>query len=437
MDRSVAITRRQAGFLLAGILLLAAAARVLIAVLFLGKFDTQVYLGWARGVQEGFFNAYDGHIPNMDYPPLYLYPLKLVGMLLQIPGVGDYLPFEMLLIKLTPILCDLVTIAVLYLACRGRSASFGLVLAGVWAVNPASIFNCAVWGQTDTLMICLMALCLWALDQDRPLLGTALFAAAALTKLQCLYFGPIVLFYFLRRRDWGLLLKAVGVGLASVAVVFAPFMIGARSWTLPFDIYFGGYELFPVINLNAFNFYGLGDLNWVTDSLSLFGGSLNDAGQRVGGFTFSMLSTVLLVISLFFVGFLMLRGRRCSVWMGSLLLMQCLFMLTIRQHERYQLVVLIFCLMAFSKERDFRLFGLFCGLCTVSFFNQALVFAKAFHPGDPWVASFPQIQFIFSLVNVLLFFFTVYLCWDYAFGRPRAGESGDLSSARYRRRGSL
>ena len=418
MNRSVTMTRRQAGVLLAGILVLAAVLRICIAMLFLGKFDTQVYLGWARGVQDGFFNAYDGHIPNMDYPPLYLYPLKLIGMLLAIPGVGDYLPYEMLLIKLTPILCDLMTVAVLYFACRRRSVVFGLILASVWAINPASIFNCAVWGQTDTMMIFLIALCLWALDEDRPILGAVLFAVAGLTKLQCLYFGPIVLFYFLRRKDWTMLLKAVGAGLATVAVVFVPFMIGAKSWTLIFDIYLGGYDLFPVINLNAFNFYGLGELNWVTDTLSIFGGSPNGSGQMVGGFTFSMLSTILLLLSLAFVCFLMLKGKRFSVWMGSLMLMQCLFMLTIRQHERYQIVVLILCLMAFLKERDYRLFGLFCGVCVISFFNQALVFAKAFHPADPWVASFNQIQFVFSFFNVLLFFFTVYLCWEYAFGKP-------------------
>lgn len=63
MNRSVTMTRRQAGVLLAGILVLAAVLRICIAMLFLGKFDTQVYLGWARGVQDGFFNAYDGTFP--------------------------------------------------------------------------------------------------------------------------------------------------------------------------------------------------------------------------------------------------------------------------------------------------------------------------------------------------------------------------------------
>ncbi len=68
MNRSVTMTRRQAGFLLAGILVLAAVLRICIAMLFVGKFDTQVYLGWARGVQDGFFNAYDGHIPRYGLP---------------------------------------------------------------------------------------------------------------------------------------------------------------------------------------------------------------------------------------------------------------------------------------------------------------------------------------------------------------------------------
>ena len=58
----------------------------------------------------------------------------------------------MLLIKFWPILFDLLTIAAIYLIFRKRSVFLALCAAAAWAVNPSAIFNCACWGQTDTIM---------------------------------------------------------------------------------------------------------------------------------------------------------------------------------------------------------------------------------------------------------------------------------------------
>ncbi len=74
-----------------GILFFALLLRLFIAMAYQNSFDTEWYITWARGLQNGFFNAYDGHVGTshypLDYPPVYLYCLKLVGMALENPAV--------------------------------------------------------------------------------------------------------------------------------------------------------------------------------------------------------------------------------------------------------------------------------------------------------------------------------------------------------------
>jgi Predicted integral membrane protein len=406
----VQIKKQQVWWALGTILLFAAITRLLIAMTYLNSFDTEWYLKWAVDIQNGLLNAYDGHVRDLDYPPVYLILLWPVGKLLNVNLLANYQPYRMLLIKFWPILFDLLTIAAIYLIFRKRSVFLALCAAAAWAVNPSAIFNCACWGQTDTIMTFQLLLVFAAFDEEKPLWATFCFALAALTKMQCLYFAPVILFWFIRRKDWRNLGRALGIGFGTVLAGFLPFMIASRNARAIFEIYFGGFGKYPYINLNAFNLYGLGSFNWVTDRLSIVGGTLNDKGQLVGGFTFSMLGTILMIASVVFVCWVMLAAKKTNIWLHAALLMQCLFILTTRQHERYQFIVMILLLGAFLTEQDFKLFGLFTGVSFVTFFNQSLLLDKIIHQDAPYIASFNTLQAIGSAINVVLFFCTAALC---------------------------
>ncbi len=419
-----------------GILFFALLLRLFIAMAYQNSFDTEWYITWARGLQNGFFNAYDGHVGTshypLDYPPVYLYCLKLVGMALENPAVADYWPFRMLAIKFFPVLFDMLTIVVVYLIGKKRSEMAGLLAAAMWAMNPSIIFNCAAWGQTDSMMLFFLALVFWAFEDERPVLGAVLFAVSIATKMQCLYFAPVILFWFLRKRAWKELGKALAAGAGALLIIYLPFMIGSRNPLLIFEIYIGGVESYPYINANACNLWGLWDNNLVFDQKSIFGGTMNADGMMVGGFTYSMLGVLLTVGSIALVGFLMLFARRTNLWLDCLLLIQCLFMLTMRQHERYQISVLIFCLVAFLRLFDFRLFGLFLGLTMTTFLNQAVLLSRNHNTSAPWVQSYETIQAVVSVVNLLLFGYSVYLCIQYF----TAGKSRGKNGAWSRRKGA-
>lgn len=431
MLRTVLITRRQAGFCLFGMVFFGLLVRLFIGMSYQNPFDTEWYLMWAKDIQQGFFNAYDGHVRQLDYPPVYLYLLKLVGMAVEDPLIGGYGPYRMLAIKFFPIVFDVLTIWLLYHVCAKRSPVTGLLAAGVWAVNPSAIYNCAAWGQTDTIMMFQLLLAFWAFYEEKPMKGTILFALAALTKMQCLYFAPVILYFFLRKRDFSGLVKALGAGLLSVLIVFLPFMIGSRDPLLIFNVYFDGFGKYPYINLNAFNLYGLSRNNWVPDAKSIFGGIVGLNGLTTGGFTFSMLSTLFLLATIVFTCWLALRGKRFSVFLNGALLMECLFMLTTRQHERYQVVVMIFLLAAFLTERDFRLFGVFTGVVFTTFCNQVLLLNHNINQSAPWLAAFHELQAVGSAINLLLFGWLVFLCVEDALGpfrRPFGRKKGPAAA---------
>lgn len=74
-------------------------------------------------------------------------------------------------------------------------------------------------------------------------------------------------------------------------------------------MYFGGLGKYPYVALNTYNLYGIGNMNWVHDSKSIFFGHPDAAlGFDVGGFTYNHLSTLLMLAVLALTVFLLWRG---------------------------------------------------------------------------------------------------------------------------------
>ena len=428
MSASAANRRRGIHFL-AGALLFAFVVRLCIGMLYTNYFDISWYLNWARALPDGFFNCYvrltDGQYA-LDYPPVYLVILYLVGWLYRFIPLERYEMFEMLAMKFFPILFDILAAMMLYLCCRRRGENIALLAACFWALNPSAIFNAACWGQTDGMMIFFLLLSFYTVENGRPVLGSVLFAVAGLAKMQTLYFTPVLFLYLLRRYKWEKTVLGVGAAMATGYGAFVPFILGswpargAMSLVLPFEVYFGGLGKYPYAALNTYNLYGLFNLNWVSDSKSLFFGHPDpETGMMVGGFTLNMLSLLFILGALALLAVVMLRGREDgSLWAGSFLFMQCIFMLTTRQHERYQIVVLPFALLLFVWSRQMRHMWLFIALSLTTFVNQFMLLIRnntINDPAAPWNAIFEPAQVIFSAVNLLLFAWGAAEVWLYAF----------------------
>lgn len=381
-------------------LLFALLIRLAVGIGYYNAQDTFWYRSWAFSLPDGLFDVYArADEISLDYPPVYLFFLYITGWMYRLIGADCHAYVQMFLMKLWPILGDFLCGLALYAVFGRKSRKTGLLAAALWLFNPATLFNCAFWGQTDSIMCLMLFVSFAALERDRPILASVLFALAGMTKYQCLLFVPVFLTELFIRCRVKVFFGGIAAAAATVAAVFLPFMIGAKDPFLFFHVYLGGQDSYPYCTLNAFNLYGVLGLNWVKDT-----------DPAIGGLTFRMISlfvTILAVLGL--IAFYLFTKRR-SMWVMGYLFMNTLFMLTTRMHERYQFVVLIFLLAAVLEQKDRGLFYGFAGMSAMILINQ-LIPMFSWHGQESFFnVYYGELMTVFSAVNLILYLVTGYLC---------------------------
>ncbi len=400
---SIKLTKKHIFWFLFTLVLFGGLIRLLAAYNEVHYFDLPYYFTWSEEVVDhGIFSAYQNLLGigisnnELDYPPLFLFPLYITGLLMKIPGVSDFAPYSMLVIKMWQILFDLATIILIYYVLRRQNKLLALAGAAIWAINPAIIFNSSYWGQTDSMMIFMLLLSFFTLEQKRPLLATFFFALACLLKFQCAYFFPVFLLFLLYDHKLLTVAKAAGVGIATGVIVFLPFMIYSGI-TLPFDVYLGGLGKWPYACLYAFNFFGALGMNYVKDSTEIL--------PFISANTFGNIITIVALLVLFL--FMMTGKKRCPYLLGFFF-MNTVFMFASRMHDRYQIPVIIFILIAAFRNKSIKLFVSFLLTNTMVFFNNFLPFEKIL-AGDnppPW-ADMNTFVVVFSWINLIIYFVTL------------------------------
>ncbi len=103
--------------------------------------DITTFSAWAGHAAEGLSSFYSpGYFA--DYPPGYIYLLWLIGKLRFVLGIDFDTPVFMVLLELPAILADCATAGLFfYLARRHWSSTASLMLAGLYAFNPAVILT--------------------------------------------------------------------------------------------------------------------------------------------------------------------------------------------------------------------------------------------------------------------------------------------------------
>ena len=80
-------------------------------------------------------------------------------------------------------------------------------------------------------------------------------------------------------------------------------------------------------------------------------------------------------------------------------------------HERYQIPVLIFLLIAAVRHRSGKLFGGFAAISIICFLNQFLLFDYiCTFQKTAWAPYYDDMTIAISIFNVLLYFVTFYFC---------------------------
>lgn len=392
------LSRKSVTYTLAALILFSLAIRMLAGYTYLHRFDLNYYISWSTGVHNGLFNAYE-HISSLDYPPMWLFPMYIVGFFTTNPVVQAAEPYFILSLKIFQILFDVAIIPMIYLVLKKRGQVIALALAATWAVNPAAILNSSYWGQTDSVMIFLLLISFWLLEERKMVAAMVWYCIACLTKFQCLYFAPVVLLYlFFSKYDIKTKIKSICAGVFTVLLVFFPFMLHSGV-LLPFKVYFGGHNQYKEATLNAFNIYGMLGLNRTSDIEPIFG-SIN----------LNIISWFITALILCAVVYLYFKAPKRSSWLLCFVLMQSIFILTSRMHERYQIPVLIFSLVAIVYHKSYKLFGVYILQSLMVFLNEGLLFIRNTHGHSvPWTEHYAVIVVVLSAVNVIIYCYTMYV----------------------------
>ena len=349
--------------------------------------DEGSFKAWYNtAAEKGLYGFYDS--TWSDYPPFNIYIFWIFGKLSHAIGPGS-LDF---LIKLPQNLFDLATAYLIFRFVRQRySFLFALGAMAVYALNPAVIFDLAVWGQFDSIYTFFLVASLYSLLRSRYELSGGLFSIAILTKPQSVVLLPVLAYVMLRNGAWK---RAISSGIVFFVVLFV--LIIPFHWDNPITFLvdrYSGYSVYPFNSINAYNFWALLGF-WKPDTVPHLGLSYQQWG---------ILAFVLFAI---FVMWQLHRrpGGRAPVF-ATFLLMFGFFMLMTRMHERYLFPVFALLAMSFSPRIAP---WLYAGLIGTFFANLAYVLsvlnASQFIPDGHWSI------YVLVSINALLF---AYAIWSY------------------------
>ncbi|MBQ8093738.1 MAG: phospholipid carrier-dependent glycosyltransferase [Clostridia bacterium] len=394
--------------LLPAVLVLAFLLRVILSTQISGYgVDIGCFSAWAAkmasGGPAGFYE--EGYF--CDYPPAYMLVLGILGTFINASGIGYAGMGIQIVLKMVPELCDVALAWMIYeLFRREDKVQTGLVLASVFAFNPAYIITSSCWGQIDSVAAILIVIFLMQAKRGHWERAIPLFALAVLTKPQAGLLAPLGIFALIKAVREKEEKKPIGIGLILAVLVTAliavPFSLRQTDPLWLVDRY--------VSTLGSYNFATLSTGNL----MFLLGGNWVETGKTVfGPVTYGQLGTVLMIGSIL-AGILVYarsKGRKL-LFLSSALTIQMIFVLGPKMHERYILAALVLMLIAFLETQDVRILVSFLLSSAVSAINIGVVLAY-----DYLIA--PNLWLGYVIGAVQLISVCLMLCTAYALCRGR------------------
>jgi len=356
--------------------------------------DTQDFMSWFQtAATHGLRVFYD--VTWSDYPPFNVYFFWIFGLLAQRLSLFGSILFTYVM-KLPANIFDMGTALLIFFFVRPRLSFKKSILAmGLYAFNPAVIFDAAVWGQFDAIYAFFLLLSLMLVFKSKPKLAVVAFMLGVLTKPQSIAFAPLFLFLIWRKTDWKGFLASIAVALGTVFAVILPF-----QWTnnnpVSFltKIYIGAYSTYNYNSINAFNFWAFGGM-WVKETLATF---------VIGWAAFATVAAFALYVAHKRLD----SDKELVAVFAAFVLFFAFFMLPTRIHERYLFPAFSMLALLFPFVKKIRsLYAVLTATCLV---NQAYVLYwlnKAF----PYAAdlSGDLVVFAISLINSLAFLYVLIL----------------------------
>lgn len=331
--------------------------------------DIYCFFTWAR-------NAFSGGIPSFysseffsDYPPGYIYVLYVIGAGMHLLGITEITPGCLFLLKLPAILCDLATGYLIWqTAAKKRTGWKPVLLSGAYLLNPAVLFNSAVWGQVDAVYTFFVIVMCLLLRDKKTIPAYFVFATGILLKPQTMVFTPLLLLgiyenVFAGGIDWKNFARNLLWGLASIGcMVLACLPFGLETVIQNYSNTMGSY---PYISVNAYNFWAMLGLNWKSQDLLIAGlVSYKAIGTLV----------ILAIVGVSICLFIRNQYAENRYWITGTFIIFTFFLFSVRMHERYLFPVMIFLLLAYADSNSLAFLWDYAAASCFHFLNTWHVF---------------------------------------------------------------
>ncbi len=347
--------------------------------------DLGTYKAWALRLADR--GPADFYAPNYfcDYPPGYLYILWLLGSIYQGMKLDTSGALSTLIIKMPGLIADLLSSVLLFALLRprvGQRATWMVVIA--YSLNPAVIFNSAIWGQTDSLFTLELFLGALLLFEGRIAFGWAMLMVAAITKPQALVFLPLFASW---KGNWDRPERpiiAAATGLAVATILTLPFVEPLGLY----EHYNKGAAYYAETSVNAFNL------------MAILGGFRQSDSAVLMFMSYKAWATVLVAAFFVYLAFLIYRRRDAEMYMYLMFLLPLgFFMLSTRMHERYLFPCLLFLTPLLPRRKHL---WAFFAVLTVTYYLNLWYILRALN-GEWFLAAYEPFGIAVSIVNVALF----------------------------------
>lgn len=401
------------------------------------KADIAFWKWWGKAaVEENITAAFK----YTNYPPVYLYVLQATSKIYRAfaPLDGDYWNdhnyLYLLLIKLPLITADLGIAWLIYLLLGSLSTNPTktplpnnhksvvwdklvslpppLLGTALFFLNPAVIYNSAVWGQTDSLSVFFILLMYFFLFKSQYLPFAVLAAFNFFLKVQSLPFILLGLIFLTRKEGLSKAFRVLIPSIIAAAFINLPHIL-RNNFSAPLGVMINSLGYFPYASLNAYNLHWLlirGVSDRFLDS-QLFLGLVSHKTLGLALFVPIFLSlTVFLWKNLSLDQTQKAKGENQKLlFASSLLLIFASFLFMTEIHERYLFPVYVFgALLAplgFSKLRQIALYIL---IALSGLINLHLVMIQNYPDNNPAFLNFLipariPISLVISAVNLIFF----------------------------------
>ncbi|APC09554.1 glycosyltransferase family 39 protein [Neomoorella thermoacetica] len=359
-------------------------------------FDINTFKSWATAAANNLLEVYSNR--SIDYPPLYIYILFLIG---KTAGFAAMSPYFTLLLKLPSIITDIATSYLIYkLARKYLTPEISILISAFYIFNPAVFINSTFWGQVDSFFTFIVISAVILLAEKRIAFAAALFTAAVMMKPQGIIFLPVLFFELVREKSPGSFLKAAVFALGTAAIIILPFSLNHGVLWIE-KLFSNTIAEYPYASVNAFNFFCLIGKNYTRDTATLFIFSYHTWGM------------IFIVVVTALSWFIYIKGNnRIFASAAALLLIAGVFTFSTRMHERYLFPAAALSILTFIYLRDKRLLLLSAGFSTTIYINTHFILFEAGNGINS--VFFKPALIITSLLNVLLFVYLVKVLFDIA-----------------------